>query len=96
MAGAATPAVQDAVAALEAQGVVVMAPVTIDPKSANPEADGARIADALRRALAHARRVKAVRWLERMKAQRDYVGAGRQAASAIGSAVRSIFSRKGA
>ncbi len=90
------PLVKEAIATLAEQGIVVMQPVVIDPKSANPEADGARIADALRRGLAHARRVKAVRWLERMKAQRDYVGAGRQAASAIGSAVRSIFSRKGA
>lgn len=84
------------IAALSGEGLVVLAPVIIDPKSANPEADGARIADALRRAIAHARRVKAVRWLEQRKSQRDYVGAGRQAASAIGSAVRSIFSRKGA
>lgn len=72
----------------------VMAPIVVDPKSADPEADGARLAEALRRSYDHARRVKAVRWLNRMKAQRDYVGAGRQAASAIGSAVRSIFSRR--
>jgi len=74
--------------------LIVMTPVVIDPKSANPDEDGVRLADALRRSYAHARRVKAVRWLNRMKAQRDYVGAGRQAASAIGSAVRSIFSRR--
>jgi hypothetical protein len=76
------------------EGMVVMTPIVIDPKSANPEADGARIAAALRRSHGHARRVKAVRWLDQMKAQRDYVGAGRQAASAIGSAVRSIFWRR--
>ncbi len=81
--------------ALSSEGIVVMPPVQIDPKSANPETDGARIAESLRRNYAHARRVKAVRWLGERKAQRDYVGAGRQAASAIGSAVRSIFSRRG-
>jgi hypothetical protein len=81
-------------AALSGEELIVMAPVVIDPKSANPEADGKRLAEALRRSYAHARRVKAVRWLSRMKAQRNYVGAGRQAASAIGSAVRSIFSRR--
>lgn len=82
-------------AGLADEELIVMAPVVIDPKSANPEADGARLAEALRRSYDHARRVKAVRWLSRMKAQRNYVGAGRQAASAIGSAVRSIFSRRG-
>ena len=81
--------------ALSSEGIVVMPTVLIDPKSANPETDGARIAESLRRNYAHARRVKAVRWLGERKAQRDYVGAGRQAASAIGSAVRSIFSRRG-
>lgn len=95
-AASPAPIVKETIAALSGEGITVLAPVVVDPKSANPEADGVRIADALRRALAHARRVKAVRWLERMKGQRDYVGAGRQAASAIGSAVRSIFSRKGA
>ncbi len=91
----ARPMPADGVGPLTSDGIVVMPSVVIDPKSANPEADGARLAEALRRGLAHARRVKAVRWLGRMKAQRDYVGAGRQAASAIGSAVRSIFSRRG-
>jgi hypothetical protein len=86
----------ESTAALSADGLVVLPPVSVDPKAADPEADGTRLADALRRGLAHARRVKAVRWLERMKAQRNYVGAGKQAASAIGSAVRSIFWRKGA
>jgi hypothetical protein len=81
-------------AAFSQEGLIVMPPVVVDPKSANPEADGARLTDALRRSYDHARRVKAVRWLGRMKAQRNYVGAGRQAASAIGSAVRSIFSRR--
>jgi hypothetical protein len=94
--GAAVPGSSgDKTARLPDDELIVMAPVGIDPKSANPEADGARLADALRRSHDHARRVKAVRWLSRMKAQRNYVGAGRQAASAIGSAVRSIFSRRG-
>lgn len=91
---AASPASGDKGRAFASEGVVVMTPIVIDPKSANPEADGARIAAALRRSYGHARRVKAVRWLGQMKAQRDYVGAGRQAASAIGSAVRSIFWRR--
>ena len=73
--------------------LVVLPPVAVDPESANPEQDGARLAAALQASLPHARRVKAVRWLERIKAQRNYVGAGRQAASALGSAVRSIFTR---
>jgi hypothetical protein len=82
--------------ALSAEGLIVLPPVAVDPRAADPQVDGVRLADALRRGLAHARRVKAVRWLEQMKGQRNYVGAGRQAASAIGSAVRSIFWRKGA
>lgn len=73
--------------------LVVLAAVAVDPTSANPEQDGARLATALESTLPHARRVKAVRWLERIKAQRNYVGAGRQAASALGSVVRSIFTR---
>lgn len=92
-AAPAVPVSGDGAATLSGDGIVVLPPVIIDPKSANPEADGARLAASLRRGLAHARRVKAVRWLDRLKAQRDYIGAGRQAASAIGSAVRSIFSR---
>lgn len=84
----------DVSSALAGEGIVVLAPVVVDPKSANPEADGARLAEILRRGQGHARRVKAVRWLGERKAQRDYVGAGRQAASAIGSAVRSILWRR--
>lgn len=92
---AASPASgEKAVRGLSDDALIVMTPIAIDPKSANPEADGERLADALRRSYDHARRVKAVRWLSRMKTQRNYVGAGRQAASAIGSAVRSIFSRR--
>lgn len=93
--GAAASSSADGNSVLSSEGIVVMPPVQIDPKSANPETDGARLAESLRRNYAHARRVKAVRWLGERKAQRDYVGAGRQAASAIGSAVRSIFSRRG-
>lgn len=74
-------------------GMVMHDPVDADPASANPEQDGARLAAALERALPQARRVKAVRFLERLKAQRNISGAGRQAASAIGSAIKSIFSR---
>ncbi len=92
---AASPTAADKSRILSSEGIVVMPPVLIDPKSANPETDGVRLAESLRRNYAHARRVKAVRWLGERKAQRNYVGAGRQAASAIGSAVRSIFSRRG-
>jgi hypothetical protein len=83
----------DTVGTLSHSDLDVLPSMTIDPASANPEQDGARLAAAVQGALVHARRVKAVRWLERMKARRNYVGAGRQAASAIGSVVRSIFSR---
>lgn len=83
----------DIAGALHSDDLVVLSPITVDPGSANPEQDGAKLATAVQGALAHARRVKAVRWLERMKTQRNYVGAGRQAASALGSAVRSIFTR---
>jgi hypothetical protein len=93
-AAAASPGSDEKGRAFASVGMVVMMPIVVDTKSANPEADGARIAAALRRSYGHARRVKAVRWLGQMKAQRDYVGAGRQAASAIGSAVRSIFWRR--
>jgi uncharacterized protein len=79
--------------ALSGAGMAVVDPVDADPASANPEQDGVRLAAALERALPHARRVKAVRFLERLKAQRNLTGAGRQAASAIGSAIRSIFRR---
>lgn len=90
------PAAGESTSAFSAEGLIVLPPIAVDHKAADPQVDGARLANALRHGLAHARRVKAVRWLDQMKAQRNYVGAGRQAASAIGSAVRSIFWRKGA
>ncbi len=89
----ALPSREDIRAALTRAGITVHEPIDADPASANPEQDGARLAAALERALPQARRVKAVRFLERMKSQRNLTGAGRQAASAIGSAIRSIFSR---
>jgi uncharacterized protein len=92
--GPPPPAPQENRATLSSEGIVTLPSVVIDPKSANPETDGARLAAALRRGVAHARRVRAVRWLASMKAQRDYMGTGWQAASAIGSAVRSIFWRR--
>jgi hypothetical protein len=87
------PSRQDVGSAFSGAGLAVYDPVDADPSSANPEKDGTRLAAALEPALPHARRVKAVRFLERVKTQRNYTGAGRQAASAIGSAIRSIFSR---
>jgi hypothetical protein len=89
----ALPSRKDVGGALLGAGMAVYNSVDADPSSANPDQDGARLAAALEQALPHARRVKAVRFLERLKAQRNYTGAGRQAASAIGSAIRSIFSR---
>ncbi len=68
-------------------------PVDIDPDAADPQEDGARLGAAVERALGHARRVKTVRLLDRLKAERGYASAGRQAISALGSAVRSIVSR---
>jgi len=96
LAGAATsamPSRAEIVGAFSGVGITVHDAVDADPASANPEQDGARLAAALERALPHARRVKAVRFLERLKAQRNFTGAGRQAASAIGSTIRSIFWR---
>jgi hypothetical protein len=89
----ALPSREDIRSALSGPGITVHDPIDADPASANPEQDGARLAAALERALPQARRVKAVRFLERLKSQRNFTGAGRQAASAIGSAIRAIFSR---
>jgi uncharacterized protein len=96
LASAATskiPSREDIGSALSGAGITVHDAVDADPASANPEQDGARLSAALERALPHARRVKAVRFLERLKAQRNLTRAGRQAASAIGSTIRSIFWR---
>ncbi len=68
--------------------------VEIDPDAASPEDDAARLGEAVERALPHARRVKAVRLLDQLKSEKGYLRAGRQAASAIGSAVRSIVTRR--
>jgi hypothetical protein len=87
------PSRQDISGVFSSAGLAVYDPVNADPSSANPDQDGTRLAAALEQALPHARRVKAMRFLERIKSQRNYTGAGRQAASAIGSAIRSIFSR---
>ncbi len=89
----ALPSRTDISAALSGTGLAAHDAVDADPASANPEQDGARLAAALERALPQARRVKAVRFLERLKSQRNFTGAGRQAASAIGSTIRSIFWR---
>jgi len=80
-------------AAFSSTDITMHDPIDADPASANPEQDGERLAAALERMLPQARRVKAVRFLERIKSQRNLTGAGRQAASAIGSAIRAIFSR---
>ena len=84
------------VAALDGLGdaFVRQAPVDIDPDSASPEEEGTRLGVAVERALPQARRVKAVRLLERLKSEKGYLRAGRQAASALGSAVRSIVTRR--
>ena len=71
-----------------------LAAVEIDPDAASPEDSAARLGEAVERALPHARRVKAVRLLDRLKSEKGYLRAGRQAASAIGSAVRSIVTRR--
>ena len=92
-AASTLPTRDDLRTALSGAGVTVHTPIDADPASANPEQDGARLAAALEATLLQARRVKAVRFLERLKSQRNLTGAGRQAASAIGSAIRSIFSR---
>ena len=97
LAGATATAVPSPIEigkALTGTGMVIHDSVDADPASANPDQDGARLAAALERALPQARRVKAVRFLERLKSQRNLTGAGWQAASAIGSAVRSIFQRR--
>jgi hypothetical protein len=79
--------------ALSSAGLSAHDAVDADPASADPEEDGVRLAAALERALPQARRVKAVRFLERLKTQRNLTGAGRQAVSAIGSTIRSLFRR---
>lgn len=77
-----------------ADGFIGLPPIEIDLDAADPEEEGKRLGAAVERALPHARRVKAVRLLDRLKSEKGYLRAGRQAASAIGSAVRSIVTRR--